>query len=577
MCNCLLCRIGLPHGTPLAPEVEAAVTKVLDEDDSRWREVNEALTEAGAKEDGRKIADTIRQLGLNLASAIAWAKKFEREVAAARAEVRDARLDYEGLTHDYNHVADAIGEEDRSPSGLVRQVATLRERLASAEAEREAANYRASHATAQSIARAEENGTLRERLAEVERELLCAKSEKNIAEGRYEGAQIAAKAHLDWCTSPNRAALSSPPAPSPLAQENRRLRRLFGQAVVYWREADRMLAEGRPVGFVDPGASKLLDQCEAALSQPTASADGRCDKCGAPDHAGDNHPTVATASGEREPVVADMAAVLRDHLAANPEMVEPPSAWSDRMLAGTLLSDLWRIYDAGGISDGRSHEATLLEAARDLLNLPAVGVEFRPDRRALIDEAQRRRLLRPLRTASGEREEAKGECGDVAPPGPGPDPLPSLCSLPLGHDGDHEEHVGGKVRRWAKTAPPPSPAPTLPPDVLTALRDRNVEIPGEAALLRDLLTHPRELLLPVDQFVYRAPESDTPPSPAPTAPQHNADDEGCLCGTGPAGHAMGEHPDCEMYLHHCDHCHGKGFCTAPACVTESPTQGGNEK
>lgn len=35
--------------------------------------------------------------------------------------------------------------------------------------------------------------------------------------------------------------------------------------------------------------------------------------------------------------------------------------------ARTLLTYLWRAYDAGGISVGRSHEAVLLEAAMDLI------------------------------------------------------------------------------------------------------------------------------------------------------------------------------------------------------------------
>lgn len=38
--------------------------------------------------------------------------------------------------------------------------------------------------------------------------------------------------------------------------------------------------------------------------------------------------------------------------------------------ARTLLTLLWRKYDAGGISMGRSYEAVLLEAAMDLLGPP---------------------------------------------------------------------------------------------------------------------------------------------------------------------------------------------------------------
>ncbi len=38
--------------------------------------------------------------------------------------------------------------------------------------------------------------------------------------------------------------------------------------------------------------------------------------------------------------------------------------------ARTLLTLLWRKYDTGGISMGRSYEAVLLEAAMDLLGPP---------------------------------------------------------------------------------------------------------------------------------------------------------------------------------------------------------------
>ncbi len=40
--------------------------------------------------------------------------------------------------------------------------------------------------------------------------------------------------------------------------------------------------------------------------------------------------------------------------------------------ARTLLTLLWRKYDAGGVSMGRSYEAVLLEAAMDLLGPPDV-------------------------------------------------------------------------------------------------------------------------------------------------------------------------------------------------------------
>jgi hypothetical protein len=111
-----------------------------------------------------------------------------------------------------------------------------------------------------------EVATLRERLAEAERELLCAKSEKNIAEGRYEGAQIAAKAHLDWCTSPNRAALSSPPTPSPLVEENRRLRGALGLA--------------RPIVEAAAPVPAVLREIDAALSQPASGEREEATLCG---------------------------------------------------------------------------------------------------------------------------------------------------------------------------------------------------------------------------------------------------------------------------------------------------------
>jgi len=43
---------------------------------------------------------------------------------------------------------------------------------------------------------------------------------------------------------------------------------------------------------------------------------------------------------------------------------------SDAVRARTLLTLLWRRYDAGGISMGRSYDAVLLEAAMDLLGPP---------------------------------------------------------------------------------------------------------------------------------------------------------------------------------------------------------------
>jgi hypothetical protein len=85
---------------------------------------------------------------------------------------------------------------------------------------------------------------------------------------------------------------------------------------------------------------------------------------------------------------------LRDD---DPEL-QPPQSWTNEELGGALLSALWLIYDGGGISDGRSHEAVLLEAARDVLQLPTPAVDDRPREKVMLDEAQRRRLARPIRT-----------------------------------------------------------------------------------------------------------------------------------------------------------------------------------
>jgi len=55
--------------------------------------------------------------------------------------------------------------------------------------------------------------------------------------------------------------------------------------------------------------------------------------------------------------------------------------------ARTLLTYLWRAYDAGGISVGRSHEAVLLEAAMDLIG-PADTVDVEREYGQNVNEAR---------------------------------------------------------------------------------------------------------------------------------------------------------------------------------------------
>ena len=43
------------------------------------------------------------------------------------------------------------------------------------------------------------------------------------------------------------------------------------------------------------------------------------------------------------------------------------------------------------------------------------------------------------------------------------------------------------------------------------------------------------------------------------------DEETCLCGTCVTPHALGKHPDCEYFDHHCDSCHEKKLCTKTEC------------
>ena len=75
------------------------------------------------------------------------------------------------------------------------------------------------------------------------------------------------------------------------------------------------------------------------------------------------------------------------------EVSEPP------VLARTLLTLLWRKYDAAGISMGRSYESVLLEAAMDLLGPPDVDQVARLDKDSaeVVDEV--RTLLSNRRAA----------------------------------------------------------------------------------------------------------------------------------------------------------------------------------
>ena len=60
---------------------------------------------------------------------------------------------------------------------------------------------------------------------------------------------------------------------------------------------------------------------------------------------------------------------------------------SDASRARTLLTYLWQIHDAGGISMGRSHESVLLEAAMELLG-PTDLIEMDLDKGDTVNETR---------------------------------------------------------------------------------------------------------------------------------------------------------------------------------------------
>lgn len=83
-----------------------------------------------------------------------------------------------------------------------------------------------------------------------------------------------------------------------------------------------------------------------------------------------------------------VAAAYNDAKFGAPAAEQPTEqAWAERR-ARTLLAYLWRKYDAGGESMGRSHEAVLLETAMDLLDCTNTG-EMENKYGDQVDEARR--------------------------------------------------------------------------------------------------------------------------------------------------------------------------------------------
>lgn len=66
--------------------------------------------------------------------------------------------------------------------------------------------------------------------------------------------------------------------------------------------------------------------------------------------------------------------------------------WSDAQLVAALLSYLYRLYDAGGLSSGRSWESSMVEPALALMrrHRPSGDIVNWPSREDVIREAQRR-------------------------------------------------------------------------------------------------------------------------------------------------------------------------------------------
>lgn len=90
----------------------------------------------------------------------------------------------------------------------------------------------------------------------------------------------------------------------------------------------------------------------------------------------------------------------------------PPASWSNLEVVAALLSYLYRIYDGGGISSGRSWESSLLEPAQALLweHRPSGDIATWPNREAVIDEARQRQRLR-VRTHAERLAGSPGSSG----------------------------------------------------------------------------------------------------------------------------------------------------------------------
>ena len=76
----------------------------------------------------------------------------------------------------------------------------------------------------------------------------------------------------------------------------------------------------------------------------------------------------------------------------------PITDWTDAELGRALLSLLARHQDLGGLSNGRSWESRLLEAAMGVLALPCPdgSINEWPDPEILIREAEQRHRARVL-------------------------------------------------------------------------------------------------------------------------------------------------------------------------------------
>lgn len=110
--------------------------------------------------------------------------------------------------------------------------------------------------------------------------------------------------------------------------------------------------------------------------------------------------------------------------------VSPLTTWTDSEVAVALLARLWRWMDAGGKSHGRSYDAEMLEAARELLPMhKGAWHDHCPDDNALLDETRRRTLARPPRLFDEvpPDDPAPGELNPVTN-APSPE-LPAIATL----------------------------------------------------------------------------------------------------------------------------------------------------